>query len=72
MAPLSSILAWRIPRTEEAGGATVHRVAQSWTQMKQLGTHEYTNIISLSYSTCYLDNDMGGAAVHPARNVSSN
>ena len=72
MATLSSILAWRIPQTEEAGGATVHRVTQSWTQMKQLSTHGYTNIISLSYSTCFLDNDMGGAAVHPARNVSSN
>ena len=27
----SSILAWRIPRTEESGGrATVHRVTKSW------------------------------------------
>ena len=31
MAPHSSILAWRIPWTEESGGATVHRVAQSQT-----------------------------------------
>ena len=28
----SSILAWRIPWTEEPGGATVHRVAKSWTR----------------------------------------
>ena len=34
----SSILAWRIPRTEESGGlksielrAKVHRIAKSWT-----------------------------------------
>ena len=27
----SSILAWRIPRTEDPGGATVCRVTKSWT-----------------------------------------
>ena len=27
----SSVLAWRIPWTEEPGGATVHGVAKSWT-----------------------------------------
>ena len=27
----SSILAWRIPWTEEPGGATIHGVAKSWT-----------------------------------------
>ena len=36
----SSILAWRIPWTEEPGGlATVHRVAKSQTRLKQLSTH---------------------------------
>ena len=35
----SSILAWRIPWPEEPGGATVHGVAQSRTQLKQLSTH---------------------------------
>ena len=29
----SSILAWRIPWTEELGEPTVHRVAKSWTQL---------------------------------------
>ena len=29
----SSILAWRIPWTEEPGGATVHAAAKSWTQL---------------------------------------
>ena len=35
----SSIPAWRIPWTEGAWQATVHRVTQSWTQLKRLGTH---------------------------------
>ena len=38
MATHSSILAWRIPWAEKPG-RTVHRVAISPTQMKQLGTH---------------------------------
>ena len=33
MATLTSILAWRIPRTEEP---SVHRVAKSRTRLKQL------------------------------------
>ena len=36
MATDPSILAWRIPRTEEPGGATVHGVAKSRTRLKQL------------------------------------
>ena len=35
----SSILALRIPWTEEPGG---HRVANSWTQLKQPSKHIYT------------------------------
>ena len=38
MAAHFSVLAWRIPWTEEPGGATVHG-AQSWTRLKRLGTH---------------------------------
>ena len=34
----SSILAWRIPWTEETGGATVHRVSKSRTRLKRLST----------------------------------
>ena len=34
----SSILAWRILRTEELG-RLVHRVTKSWTQMKRLSMH---------------------------------
>ena len=36
MATHSSILAWRIPWTEELGGATVHGVTKSGTRLKQL------------------------------------
>ena len=36
MATHSSIIAWEIPWTEESGGATVHRVAQSWTDWSDL------------------------------------
>ena len=39
MATHSSILAWRIPWTEEPGGLTVHRVTNSKTQLKQLSMH---------------------------------
>ena len=33
MATHSSILAWRIPWTEEPGGLTVHGIAKSWTRV---------------------------------------
>ena len=36
MATHSSILAWRIPWTEEP---TAHRVTQSWTRLKQVSMH---------------------------------
>ena len=48
MATHSSILAWRIPWTEEPGGATVHRVAKSWTRLKQLST--YTQGLSMDFT----------------------
>ena len=39
MATHSSILAWKIPGTEEPGGwCTVHGVAKSQTRLKQLST----------------------------------
>ena len=36
MATHSSILAWRIPGTEEPGGLAVYGVAQGWTWLKRL------------------------------------
>ena len=41
MATHSSILTWRTPWTEEPGGLPVHRVSNSWTQVKWLSTHEH-------------------------------
>ena len=41
----SSILAWRIPQTEEPRGATVHGVAKSQTRLRRLGMHAQGNII---------------------------
>ena len=41
MAAHSSILAWRIPWTEEPEGATVHGVTESWTWLKWLSTHAH-------------------------------
>ena len=38
MATHSSILAWRIPGTEEPGGAAIYGVAQSQTRVKQLSS----------------------------------
>ena len=43
MATHSSILAWRSPTDRGAWRATVHRVAKSWTQPKQLST-QYSNV----------------------------
>ena len=35
----SSILIWRIPRTEQPGGLESFRVPKSWTWLKRLPTH---------------------------------
>ena len=50
----SSILAWRIPWTEEPGGIKVCGVAKSRTQLKQLSMHahrhRYTHTSFLKWS----------------------
>ena len=46
MATHSSMLAWRIPTDRGAWQATVHRVTDSQTQLKQLSAH--------MHSTCFL------------------
>ena len=43
METYSSILAWRIPWTEEPGGLQSMGVTKSWTQLKQLSTYILTN-----------------------------
>ena len=40
----SSILAWRIPGTEEPGGLQSTGVTQSWTRLKQLSPHTQQGI----------------------------
>ena len=44
MATHSSILAWRIPWTEESGGLRSMGVTKSRTRLKQLSMHESTGI----------------------------
>ena len=39
MATHSSVLAWRIPWTEERGGLQSTGSQKSWTRLKQLSTH---------------------------------
>ena len=39
----SSIVAWKIPWTEEPGGLSVHRVEKSQTQLKQLSRDAHKN-----------------------------
>ena len=46
----SSILAWRIPWTG-VWQVTIHRVAKSQTQLKQLSTHAY--ILSFYFQSMY-------------------
>ena len=61
MAPHSSTLAWKIPWTEEPGGATVHGVAKSRTRLsdftftfhfhaleKEMATHSSVNAWRIS------------------------
>ena len=40
----SSIPAWRIPWTEESGGATAHGVTKCQTQLKRLSTHLHLEV----------------------------
>ena len=47
MATLSSILAWRIPWTEEPGGLQSIG-SQSWTRLKQLSMHAYKHLPNTS------------------------
>ena len=47
MATHSSILTWRIPMGRVAWWTTVHRVAKSRTQLKQLSTHTHKLLIIL-------------------------
>jgi len=54
MATHSSILAWRIPWTEDPGGATVYSVTESRTRMKRLSTHASTRVPFIAIIKCWL------------------
>ena len=46
MAAPSSILAWRIPWTEEPGGLQSHGVAKSWIRLKQRRMHVMCTLLA--------------------------
>ena len=50
MATYSSVLAWRIPGTEEPWWAAVHGVAQSRTRLKRLSSSSSSTPIIIHYS----------------------
>ena len=59
MATHSSILAWRIPWTEESGGLhTLHGVAKSWTQLSNFHFHSspifnfLKNLLTVFHNGC--------------------
>ena len=51
-----SILAWRIPGTEGAWQATVHRVAKSQTRLKQLNIHTQQSLKSITFNLSVIKN----------------
>ena len=53
MAPHSSILAWRIPLTEEPGGAAVSGVAKSQTRLSDKHFHFISAALNMSKSIWY-------------------
>ena len=56
MATHSSILAWRIPRTERrAWWTTVHRVTQSQIWLKWLSTHTHVHTHTCTFSDFFKD-----------------
>jgi len=63
MATHPSILAWRIPMDRGVWWATVHRVAQRRTRLKQLSTHTHTHTHTLQ--------DEGGVCRKPCLSVIS-
>ena len=53
MATHSSILAWRIPMDRAAWWATVHRITNSWTQVKWLSTYSSSNNLLSTIQALY-------------------
>ena len=57
MATHSSVLAWRIPWTEEPGGLPSIGVAQSWTRLKQLSSSSNSSLFSSLFNFSYIISD---------------
>ena len=51
MATHSSILAWRIPWTEETGGLQFMRVTKSWTRLNDSHLHIYPLLLDHPHTT---------------------
>ena len=58
MATLSSILAWRIPWTEEPGGLQSMKSQKSKTRLKQLSTHARTPVLLLCWWPVHLQRSL--------------
>ena len=52
---VSSILAWKIPWTEEPGGIQSMGLQKNWTHTKQLHTHTHTHIHMHAYIYIYMN-----------------
>ena len=59
MAVHSSILAWKIPWTEELGGLQSIGSQKNWTWLKWLGTHTHTKTVSPKIPYHYLPDEFG-------------
>ena len=53
MATHSSILAWRIPRTEEPGGATIHGVEKESDTTKHVHTSFFIHSLVKAHLSCF-------------------
>ena len=66
MATHSTILAWRIPWTEEPGGLQ-SMGSQSWTRLKRLSTHARTLWSSFLMSHGYLASPPSNGSLVPMK-----
>ena len=59
MATHFSTVAWRLPLTEEPGGAAIHRVAKSGTRLKSMSTNtQYSSVYMYHLDFIFLSMDI--------------
>ena len=68
MATHSSILAWRIPSTEEPGGYKSHGVTKSWTWLKWLST-QFIDKGQISWYTNEVINELQNVEFEPLYHI---